>query len=266
MSFLLLWPTQLLYTGLDLLSYDILSSFADISQYLNDIRFDLRPNITSSGGGIAYITDSSTEGRNGIIIVDLGTGESWRHLDNTPEVRARPQFLAFVWGEPLYSNPGNGIPVSFLSFGSDGIALSADGETLYWCAVASRYLFGVPTARLRDRSATSEIMAEASVTRLTQKGVSDGLETDSNGFIYMGNSEDNAINIFNPANGTVSVFVRDPRIAWSDTMSVAGNYLYFTENQLWRAPSFWNGTDRRVKPYVLYRVPLPNNGTKVNLQ
>jgi sugar lactone lactonase YvrE len=40
--------------------------------YLNDVRFDLRRN----SEGIAFITDSSQTGRNGIIVVDLGTGES----------------------------------------------------------------------------------------------------------------------------------------------------------------------------------------------
>ena len=38
--------------------------------YINDIRFDLRPSITASGQGVGYTTDSSQEGRNGIIIVD----------------------------------------------------------------------------------------------------------------------------------------------------------------------------------------------------
>ena len=41
--------------------------------YINDIRIDLRPNLSgSSGQGIAYITDSSQQGRNGIIIIDIG--------------------------------------------------------------------------------------------------------------------------------------------------------------------------------------------------
>ena len=199
-------------------------------------------------------------------MVDLGTGESWRHLDSTPQVRAEPKFLPLIWGEAAYMNPGSGMPLSYESTGADGNALSADGETLYFAPVASRYLYGIPTAKLRDQSATSEIMAEASVVQLTQKGCSDGLETDSNGLIYIGSFEDNAINVFNPANGTISVFVRDSRIGWTDTMSVSGSYLYFTENQLWRSPSYWNGTDLRVKPYVLYRVPLPNNGTKVMLR
>ena len=48
--------------------------------YLNDIRFDLRPEATNTTEGVAYVTDSSAEGRNGIVVADLGSGETWRHL------------------------------------------------------------------------------------------------------------------------------------------------------------------------------------------
>ncbi|KAI9812590.1 MAG: hypothetical protein M1827_004579 [Pycnora praestabilis] len=240
------------------------------TSYLNDVRFDLRANLTASGQGVAYITDSSNEGRNGIIIVDLGTGESWRHLDGIPQVRSEPQFLFTIWGQtgymiPSMGQPGN--PIGYETTGADGIALSADGLTLFWAPVASRYMYSVPTARLRDRSQSSEILAQASVVSNGQKGCSDGLETDSNGLIYIGNFEDNAINTYNPTNGTVQVFVRDPRIGWTDTMSIGTDgYIYFTENQYWRRPAFWNGTDLRQKPYVLFRAKLPNNGTKVLLK
>ena len=237
--------------------------------YLNDIRFDLRPSVTASGQGIGYITDSSQEGRNGLVMVDLGTGESWRHLDNTPEVRPERGFIPFIWGKAIYSlPPGPNQPITFAgNFGADGIALSADGETLCWTAVGSRTLYSIPTERLRDRSPFSEIQTQASVVSRGEKGVSDGLETDSNGLIYLGNFEDNAINVFNPANGTVSVFARDARIAWTDAFAIATDgYIYFTDNQLWRTKAHYPGTDRRVKPYVLFRAKLPGNRTKVNLQ
>ncbi len=39
--------------------------------YLNDIRFDLRRSVE----GMAFITDSSDQGANGIIVVDLASGE-----------------------------------------------------------------------------------------------------------------------------------------------------------------------------------------------
>ena len=42
-------------------------------------------------------------------------------------------------------------------------------------------------------------------------------------------------------------------------------YLYFTVNQLVFSALSYPGTDRRVKPWVLMRVPLPNDGTKVTL-
>lgn len=235
-------------------------------QYLNDIRFDLRPHLTPSGLGVAYITDSSTEGRNGLITLDLGTGHSWRHLDGHPAVRPQQQVVPYVWGEAVYSIPGPGLPISYISFGADGIALSADGETLYWSAVGARYLYSIPTARLRDHSQFSEILAQSSIANHGTKGISDGLETDSNGLIYGGNVEAESIAVFSPQNGTFSTFVRDPRIGWTDTLSVGTDgYLYFTENQLWRSKSFYPGTDRRERPYKLFRVKLPDGGRKVLL-
>ncbi|KIW70020.1 hypothetical protein PV04_02331 [Phialophora macrospora] len=233
--------------------------------YPNDVRLDLRASVTSSGQGIAYVTDSSSEGRNGIIVVDLGTGESWRHLNNIPQVRPEPGFYANVWGESVYMNPGNGMPVSRLAFGADGLTLSNDGETLYFSVVSGRHLYSVPTARLRDRSVSSELFATGSVMDLGQKGVSDGLESDSNGIVYAGSVETDSIVTFDPQNGTVQTYVRDPRIDWTDTFSVSGNYLYFTENQLFRGPAQKGGVDRRVKPYALYRVPLLNNASKISL-
>lgn len=127
--------------------------------YLNDVRFDLRPAISDSGKGVAYITDSSSQGRNAIVIVDLGTGESWRHLGLVSSVRSEPQFLPFIWGQPSYYTEGSS-PLTTNPTGSDGIALSVDGETLYFGPFASRYMYSVPTARLRDRSPTSELLAQ----------------------------------------------------------------------------------------------------------
>jgi sugar lactone lactonase YvrE len=52
--------------------------------YLNDVRFDLR----RGEAGTAYITDSSDSGPNGIIVVDLASGESWRRLHEHPATKA----------------------------------------------------------------------------------------------------------------------------------------------------------------------------------
>ncbi|KAK6088113.1 major royal jelly protein [Seiridium cupressi] len=239
-------------------------AYAD--SYLNDVRFDLRAEVSDSGEGVAYITDSSSEGRNGIIIVDLGSGESWRHLELTQPVRSQSQFLPFIWGQPIYYALG-GQPYSHFPLGSDGIALSADGERLFWGPLGSRYLFSCATSLLRQRGQTSELLAEQGVTNHGEKGASDGFETDSNGYMYVGNNEGNAVNLFNPQNGTTVPFVRDPRINWVDTMSVASDgYLYFTVNQINFSPASYPGTDRRVRPFALFKALLPDGGTKVQLK
>ncbi|GLA67822.1 hypothetical protein AtubIFM55763_000071 [Aspergillus tubingensis] len=224
--------------------------------YPNDVRFDLRPPLSNtSSEGIAYLTDSSPEGRNGLIVVDLGTGKAWRQLDGLSITKAEPDFRAFIWGD-----------VVDVSTGTDGIALSADGETLYFGVVSGRDIYSVPTAVLRDISSEGRAKAVKSVTKIVQKGVSDGYETDSAGRIYVGSFESNAINVVYPGNGSVETFARDPRMGWTDTMSVVsfgGNgtgergYLYFTENQLWR--------QERERPFALFRVELPGGAGKVVL-
>ncbi|CAK45090.1 hypothetical protein AnigIFM63604_011116 [Aspergillus niger] len=224
--------------------------------YPNDVRFDLRPDLpNTSGQGIAYLTDSSPEGRNGLIVVDLGTGKAWRQLDGLAITKAESDFRAFIWGD-----------VVDVSTGTDGIALSADGETLYFGVVSGRDIYSIPTAVLRDDSAAGRTKAVKSVSKIVQKGVSDGYETDSEGRIYVGSFESNAINVVYPGNASVETFVRDPRMGWTDTMSVVslgGNgtegrgYLYFTENQLWR--------QEKERPFALFRVGLPGGAGKVVL-
>jgi hypothetical protein len=50
-------------------------------------------------------------------------------------------------------------------------------------------------------------------------------------------------------------------------VSIASDgYLYFTDNQLAFSKAFYPGTDRRQRPFALFRVKLPSNGTRVNLQ
>ncbi|KAK7552512.1 major royal jelly protein [Phyllosticta citricarpa] len=224
-------------------------SVAPPSSYLNDVRVDV-------AAAVAYITDS---GGDALVVVDLATGDSARRLVGHPSTRAEPQFVPSVWGSPLYASSGG--ELGFISVGADGIALSADGATLYFCALASRALYAVPTAALRGGS---EVQAQGGVVALGQKGFSDGMEADDRGMVYWGSMEQNAVGWYSAGNGSMGTLVRDPRINWVDTFSIAADgYLYFTNNQLNLAPSFNGGNDDRKKPYSLFRVPLPDGGRKI---
>ncbi len=223
--------------------------------YLNDVRFDLR----RGKEGIAYITDSAQNGPNGIIVVDLASNESWRRLNDHPSTKAEDlqTFLPIVEGRPfLVKEQENGPTKLAANMGSDGIAISATGEWLYYCPLASRKLFSVSTDALSDRSVDDPYVSKTVKDEGDKGGASDGLESDAEGRIYVTNYEHNAIMRRNP-NGEWETIVHDPRLLWPDTLSLASDgYLYVTANQLHRQARFQNGRDMRKKPYTLFRIKV----------
>ncbi len=223
--------------------------------YLNDVRFDLR----RGKEGIAYITDSAQNGPNGIIVVDLASGESWRRLNDHPSTKAEDvrTFLPIVEGQLfLVKQQENGFTKLAANMGSDGIAISATGERLYYCPLASRKLYSVSTEALSDRSLDDQYVSRTVKDEGDKGGASDGLESDAEGRIYVTNYEHNAIMRRNP-NGEWETIVYDSRLLWPDTLSLASDgYLYVTANQLHRQARFHNGRDMRRKPYTLFRIKV----------
>ena len=263
--------------------------------YLNDVRFDLRvgdsgpqdpatvigshpalnpgtppkdpkfptaersPGHTDSNSsdihGTAYITDSSSQGPNAIIVVDLATGKSMRRLNQHVSTESEPGFLMFAEGQPVYQTlPGH--PAEPVNFAADGIAISADGKELFYCPINSTKLYAVSTDYLRDKSKSDADVA-STVRIATGKMPSDGLESDANNNIYMTDPVTNSIHRFNPRTGLTETLAHDPRLLWPDTMSLSDDgYLYVTANQLHRQPTMHNGKDLRVKPYQLFRIKV----------
>lgn len=112
-------------------TYTLPSNVHYPDSYMNDLRFDMRPNATASGGGIAYIVDSSNDGRPGFIMVDLGTGESWRQLDQHPSVLRVSEDVPSYNGIPSYFRQ-HGHPLDFQQEGLDGIEMDQYGEVSFW--------------------------------------------------------------------------------------------------------------------------------------
>jgi sugar lactone lactonase YvrE len=222
--------------------------------YLNDMRFDLRRH----SEGIAFITDSAQKGSNGIIVIDLTSGESWRRLNDHPSTKAEEleNFLPIVEGRPFLVKQQNGSIKQGANMGSDGIAISATGERLYYCPLGSRKLYSVSTEALADRSLDDQYVARTVKDEGDKGGASDGLESDAEGCIYATNYEHNAILRRNP-NGEWETIVYDPHLLWPDTLSLAADgYLYVTANQLHRQARYHDGRDTRSKPYTLFRVKV----------
>jgi len=219
------------------------------STYVNDVRFDLR----QGEAGVAYITDSSLSGPGGLIVVDLSTGKAIRRLSGHPTTMPDANFTPVVEGQPLMSRPKGAKPSPWL-VATDGIAISADGATLYYCALSSRHFYAVPTALLRDPSVTDAQIA-AAIQNLGPKAPSDGLAEDDKGNVYAGDYEHGTIRRFTA--GEWATIAQDPRIKWPDTLSVGTDgYLYFTANQLYRQAPFHEGRDLRRQPYQLLRIRI----------
>ena len=223
--------------------------------YLNDVRFDLR----LGREGMAFITDSSKNGPNGIIVVDLASGVSWRRLHDHPSTKAEDlqNFLPIVEGRPFLEHLSNGSIKHGASMGADGIAISSDGSHLYYCPLGSRKLYSVDTDSLVDRSLDERKVADTVVDEGDKGGASDGLESDATGYMYSTNYEHNSIMRRHPNNREWETVVHDPRLLWPDTLSVAADgYLYVIANQLHRQARYQKGQDLRRKPYVLFRVHI----------
>jgi sugar lactone lactonase YvrE len=208
------------------------------ASYLNDVRFDLR----RGNQGMAFITDSTDKGVNGIIVVDLGTGESWRRLNNHPSTKAEKNFV-----------PRND-PAMNLRAGCDGIAISADGQRLFYCPLAGRHLYSVSVDALVDQKRSDRQVGET-VLDLGDKGfASDGLESDAADRLYLTDYENSAIHVRNP-DGTYATLAQGALLRWPDSLSMGSDgYLYVTANQLDLQPRFHNGQDLRRQPYHLFRI------------
>jgi sugar lactone lactonase YvrE len=220
--------------------------------YLNDVRFDLR----CGSEGMAFITDSAQKGPNGIIVVDLASGGSWRRLHDHLSTKAEElqTFLPIVEGRPFLEHQPDGSVKQGAGMGSDGIAISSDGVRLYYCPLGSRKLYSVDTDTLTNRSLGDREVTATVTDEGDRGGASDGLESDAAGNIYSTNYEHNAILRRHP-DGEWETVTHDPRLLWPDTLSLAADgYLYVTANQLHRQARYHKGHDLRRKPYTLFRI------------
>lgn len=227
--------------GIDLSSNQVTETFTFPStvhypdSYLNDVRFDF-----SEGSRIAYLVDSSNEGRSGFIVLDMTTGKSWRRLSQHPSVLHVYDAVPSYFGRPFYQvsqgYDGNVIPDSLghIQEGLDGIALSPDGkcklehdvliqtnqEDLYFGPLTSSNLYRIQTSYLKaNPSFLAEQAAGNAVEYLGQAGsMKNGFESDSNGLIYISVPEQNGVYYYNPLDLQVHGFVHDPRILWADSM------------------------------------------------
>jgi sugar lactone lactonase YvrE len=208
---------------------------APMASYLNDVRF-------SPDGKWAYITDS---GMGAIVVVDLVAGTGRRVLDGHPSTQAEKDVKITIGTRELRRRDGRR-PM----FNSDGIALDAQGEYLYWQALTGKTLYRLPTRVLTDGNANPEQVAQQVEKVATTEPV-DGLWMDAQSRIYLSAVQENAIKVLE--NGRISTLVDDRRLHWPDTFAQAPDgTMYVTASHIQDSPWFnkdWTSTD-----FTLFRI------------
>lgn len=215
-------------------------SVASDTSYINDVRVDAERQF-------AYLTNSK-EG--GIIVINLATGQMRQVLQGHYSVISDPSYTFTIDGKELRRK---GMPAKF---NSDGIALTPDGDWLYYKPATDDKLYRIRTEYLRDWSMTSAMLGDK-VEDLGHKCVSDGMIFDDAGNLYLGDMEHYRIVRINPAaNHEMMTVVQDNRLIWPDSYSIAGGYLYITCSQINKQPDYNDGINKRTTPYTVYRIKI----------
>lgn len=210
--------------------------------YLNDVRVDPRTDT-------AFISDS---GRGGFVVVDLASGSSRRVLDRHATTLADPGFVPRVGGRELrFAGGPNAGQVPQVH--SDGIALSPTGDYLYWQALTHRRLYRVPTNWLRGSDGRPERVA-AQIEDLGETVMTDGMEMDAAGNLYLSALELDAVVVRRP-DGTLVTLARGKDIAWPDSFALARGKVFVTAARI-HETSWFTGADN-PRGYPLVRLDRP---------
>jgi sugar lactone lactonase YvrE len=203
-------------------------AIAPVTSLFNDLAIDVVRKV-------AYITDSGIHvpadpnqlAHGALIVYDYGTDSARRFLSGAPSTSDDHSVTVMVNGQ-------RALLANRLRTGADGIALSADLATLYFCPLTSRSMFSVPTSVLRDPSSTANDVSNKVVNLGTKPSASGGITIDSNGVLYLTMLEDNAVGVFDRQKHTVRTLVSDANLlVWPDTFGFDHHgSIIFTTNRL----------------------------------
>ncbi|MDD4872061.1 MAG: L-dopachrome tautomerase-related protein [Kiritimatiellae bacterium] len=220
----------------------------DIAPYTASFLNDL---VVDNANGFVYMTDSGINSdplQGGLIVYNMKTREMRRVLNQDESVQDVPGFWFKIAGKRIWKDKP-------MRTGADGIALSADRKTLYWCPLTGRNLYAIQTSYLKDFK-TPMSLIKGAVKNLGSKGTNtDGMAADNKGNVYYSMLEGQGVGIYTPDAG-FKTFLTDPRMVWVDGVNFDNKgYILFNNNRLHEllgGELDWNNPDNLIiwKAYV----------------
>lgn len=206
--------------------------------YVNDVRVDVQKQF-------AYLTESKG---GGIIVVNLANGQMRRMLSTHYSTKSDPAYKFIIDGKELMKE---GKPAKF---NSDGIALTPDGEWLYYKPLTDDKLYRIKTEHLRNWNMSDADMG-SKVEDLGHFASTDGMIFDKNGNLYFGDPQHYRM-LKIDKNLKMTALIEDQRLIWPDSYAIADGYLYISCSQIQKQPEYNNGVNKRTSPYTVYRMKL----------
>ena len=213
--------------------------------YLNDIRVDTQREVV-------YVTESKN---GGIAVIDINSGKITMKLQGDKSVKSDPTYKFVIDGRELRDDKG---PVKF---NSDGLALTPDGNMLYYKALTDNKLYRIPTAALRN-AGLSDADLKAKVEDLGAYTTTDGMIIDRAGNLYLGDIQGYELYSLQTSGNPKpplkrTNLVKDTALLqWPDSYAIHDGYLYVTTSQIDHMAKHNGGKDSRKRPYEVLRVKI----------
>lgn len=205
-----------------------------------------------------FLSDTAGD-KAALVVVDIRTGHARRVLEGHKSVLAEDIDLVINGRACASLDPGGNpvrprVPVN-------GLALGPKNEWLYYGPFSSHSMYRIRVADLLDESLTNGALSKR-VERYSEKPLSDGMGTDSEGNIYLTSISDNAVGVITPDRKYKVLFKDDAVVRWPDGMSYGPDgYMYIVANQLHLTPRMNAGVMEAKPPYYIIRFKALAPGT-----
>ncbi len=189
-----------------------------------------------------------------LIVFDVESQSARTVLAGHPSVSPQNWLMRKTNGEPYR------LAFGLLTFvvGVDGLALTDDGNWLYFASMSHDSAYRVPTSVLIDEKMSDDAIADQ-IEFVGNKPMSDGIELLPDGDLVITDVENGGLAKLSP-DGALTTLTKDAAVDWADSVTVAPDgAIWFTDSRLTDLiDQFANPSDeatiREHGPYAIYRI------------
>lgn len=227
------------------------SDIAPLGSHFNDFQVD-------NAGDKIYIADASILGLDpALVVYDIASQSARRLLEDHSSVYPDDYV-------PIVQHGPAGKPEKMLAFGVfavkpgvDSIALSRDGEWLYFAPITDTHIHRVRVADLNNEALPESELAQR-IEAFAEKTMSDGITIDNQGRLYLSDIEHSAIVRLSTQGaqaGQLETLYQGKNLRWPDGFSFGpAGELYIAASALQFVIAKPDGFINANGPYQLFKL------------